>query len=152
MNVYFEGYLISDDKNLLQVDRVHELLLTTYWAQTRPKETVVKSIENSFCFGIYDKDNVQVGFARCVTDFTTMFYLADVVVDEAHRGKGLGKALIKNLTEHEHFATITGLLNTRDAHGLYEQYGFERDNGESTMRRRRKVETPETQETPTSTA
>ena len=135
MKTEHNGFVISDEKNMIQIDRVFEMLRKTYWAQNRARETMEKTIENSFCFGIY-KEGRQVGFARCVTDYCTVYYLADVVVDEEHRGQGLGKALVKFLTEHEVFAPLGGLLNTRDAHGLYEQFGFERD-AESAMRRRR---------------
>jgi len=94
---------------------------------------VASSVENSFCFGIY-KDNVLIGFARCVTDFSTLYYLADVVIDDRYRGKGLGKALTKFITEHEIFAPLLGILETKDAHGLYEKYGFETSKGFATRK------------------
>jgi GNAT superfamily N-acetyltransferase len=122
------NYLISDDKNLIQSDKVFEMLSKTYFAKERTKDIVQKSIDNSLCFGIYI-DNMQVGFARCITDFSTTYYLCDVVVDEKHRGQGLGKALTKYITEHEALATAMGVLGTEDAHGLYEKYGFMRDQG-----------------------
>ena len=122
------GYLLSDDKSLIQLDRVCEMLSTTYWAKDRPKDTIAKSIEHSLCFGVY-QNGVQVGFARCITDYATMYYLCDVVIDEAHRGQGLGKALVKFITEHERLAGAMGVLGTRDAHGLYEQVGFICDDG-----------------------
>jgi len=128
MNLDDEKYLISDDKNLIQTDRVYDLLSKTYWAEKRSKETILKSIENSVCFGIY-KDNIQIGFARCITDFAVIYYLADVVIDDKYRGQGLGKALIKYITEHEKFSSLVGILETRDAHGLYEQFGFQTSKG-----------------------
>ena len=126
MDVIVNDYLISDNKDLLQIDRVHSLLKSTYWADNREKETTRKSIDNSLCFGIY-KDNIQVGFARCVTDYATTYFLCDVVIDNEHRGLGLGKALIKLITEHNDLKSLSGNLKTKDAHGLYEQYGFSRD-------------------------
>ena len=123
-----EDFLISDDKSLIQTDRVCELLNKTYWAQTRSRETIVLSIENSFCFGVY-KENVLIGFARCITDFAVMYYLADVVIDDDYRGQGLGKVLLKFITEHEKFSSLLGVLETRDAHGLYEQFGFQTSKG-----------------------
>jgi len=122
------GYVLSDDKSLLQFDRICELLSTTYWAKSRPKDIIAKSIEHSLCFGVY-LDGVQVGFARCITDYATTYYLCDVVIDEAHRGLGLGKALVKHITEHESLTGAMGVLGTRDAHGLYEKYGFICDDG-----------------------
>ena len=123
-----EGYFISDDKSLLQLDRVCGMLSTTYWAKDRPKADIEKSIEHALCFGVY-QNGVQVGFARCITDYATTYYLCDVVIDEAHRGQGLGKALVKYITEHECLAGAMGILGTRDAHGLYEKYGFICDDG-----------------------
>jgi len=129
MNTIIGDYQLSDDKNIIQIERVCEMLSKTYFAKDRTKEIIQKSIENtSICLGIYI-NSVQVGFARCITDFATTYYLLDVVVDEKHRGKGLGKALTKFITEHEALATSMGVLGTEDAHGLYEQFGFKRDNG-----------------------
>ena len=136
MQTYFGEYLISDDKALVQIDRVCELLSDTYWAHSRTKETTQTVIDNSFCFGVY-KDGVQVAFARCITDYGAIYYLADVVVDKDYRGKGLGKALIRFITEHELFATKYGVLDTRDAHGLYERFGFVRTEPGRYMVRRR---------------
>ena len=127
-------YTFSDNKDLLQIDRIHSLLKSTYWANNRELKTIKKSINNSLCFGIY-KDNIQVGFARCVTDFATVYWLCDVVIDNDHRGLGLGKALIKFITEHDELKSLLGILGTKDAHGLYEQYGFGRDK-EAFMRKR----------------
>ena len=124
----YDNYLISDDKNLIQCDRVFEMLSNTYFAKTRTKDIIQKSIDNSMCFGIY-RDNMQVGFARCITDYATTYYLCDVVVDEEHRGQGLGKALTKFITEHESLATAMGVLGTEDAQGLYEKFGFMSDRG-----------------------
>ena len=121
-------YLISDNKTLIQETRVFEMLTQTYFAKTRTKETIRKSIENSMCFGVYC-NNIQIGFARCITDYATTYYLCDVVIDEAHRGQGLGKALTKYITEHESLTPIMGVLGTEDAHGLYEKYGFKHDKG-----------------------
>ena len=129
MNTSFGDYQLSDDKSIIQIERVYEMLSKTHFAKDRSKEIIRKSIENtSICLGIY-MNNVQVGFARCITDFATTYYLLDVVVDEEHRGKGLGKALTKFITEHEALWTSMGVLGTEDAHGLYEQFGFIRDNG-----------------------
>lgn len=124
---------LSDDKKLIQIDRVHTLLKSTYWANNRTIEKLQKSIENSLCFGIY-KDGIQIGFARCVTDFATVYWLCDVVIDNEYRGKSLGKALMKSIIEHDDLKSIMGILGTKDAHGLYEQYGFNRDK-DAFMRR-----------------
>jgi len=123
MERYLKEYLLSDDKNKIQLDRVCQMLNATYWAKDRSREIIAKAIENSICFGIY-LDEKQVGFARCVTDYATFYWLADVVVDDEHRGKGLGKMLVDIAVKHELLQGCFGILGTKDAHGLYEQYGF----------------------------
>lgn len=119
----FGEYTISDDKEKIQLDRVCALLGDTYWASGRPKERIAKSIGSSLCFGVY-LDGRQVGFARCVTDYATMYWLADVIIDSSHRNRGLGKALVESAVNHERLQGCVGILGTRDAHTLYEKYGF----------------------------
>jgi GNAT superfamily N-acetyltransferase len=116
--------LISDDKNLLQIDRICAMLKTSYWAGERSRETIERSIEHSLCFGVY-QNGEQVGFARCVTDYATMFWLADVILDERMRGQGLGKALVDTILGHELLQGLVGTLATRDAQGLYQRFGYE---------------------------
>ena len=123
MELQIKEYLLSDEKDKIQLDRVCQMLNATYWAQDRSRETIAKAIENSICFGIY-LDEKQVGFARCVTDYATFYWLADVVVDDEHRGQGLGKMLVDAAVKHELLQGCFGILGTKDAHGLYEQYGF----------------------------
>ncbi|MCL2002862.1 MAG: GNAT family N-acetyltransferase [Oscillospiraceae bacterium] len=123
MELRYNDFLISDDKSLIQIDRVYELLKTTYWAKNRSKEIVDKTIENSLCFGVY-KDDVLIGFARVITDYAAVYWLGDVVVDERYRGQEIGKALIDFITKHKQLESLLGLLGTKDASGLYEQFGF----------------------------
>jgi GNAT superfamily N-acetyltransferase len=123
MEVKFKDFVISDDKNKLQVDTVCKLLNNAYWAENRSRDIIEKSITNSICFGIYE-NNKQVGFARCVTDYATVYWLADVIIDDNYRKIGLGKALMESIISHEDLKGCFGILATRDAHGLYEKYGF----------------------------
>ena len=120
-----EEYLISTDFPSLNVDLIHSYLSKeSYWAQNIPREVVEKSISNSLCFGVYCKDN-QIGFARIVTDKATFAYLADVFIIEEHRGKGLSKWLIEIIQAHPELQGFRRwMLGTRDAHGLYEQFGW----------------------------
>ncbi|WP_136604913.1 GNAT family N-acetyltransferase [Paenibacillus dokdonensis] len=126
---------ISDRKELLQMDRIIAFLKGSYWAKNRPAELIRTSIDNSICFGVYDGD-VQIGFARVITDLVTMYYMCDVIIDETYRGRGLGKQLVEAVTNDERLRNLHGILVTADAHGLYEQYGFVRDP-DRTLRKKR---------------
>ena len=126
MEFSFGEYIISNNKSLLSIDRITELLHKSYWAEQRTVETIKRTIDNSFCYGVYCK-NLQVGFARVVSDLATMYWVCDVIVDEKHRGKGLGKELVKGIVESVEYQGLRGILVTKDAHGLYQQYGFQKD-------------------------
>ena len=118
-------YLISTDQSRLDVPFIHKFLSTeTYWAGGRRIEVVQKSIDNSLCFGIYTKDQ-QVGFARVVTDYATFAWIADVFLVPMHRGRGLAKWLMEVILAHDNLQGFRRwVLATKDAHGLYEQFGF----------------------------
>lgn len=122
-----ESYLISTDKTKLDIDTIyHYLMQESYWAQGIPKAVVEKSITNSLCFGLYEESK-QIGFARLVTDKATFAYLADVFVLPDHRGKGLSKWLMQTIHAHPELQTLRRwMLGTRDAHSLYEQFGWTR--------------------------
>ncbi len=122
-----DGFIVSTDPSLLQIDFIHGALGRTYWASQRTREVVEESIRNSTCFGLYEsKSQRQVGFARIVTDRATFSWIADVVVDEAYRKRGLGEWLFSCVAAHPHARDWLALLGTRDAHGLYEKFGFVR--------------------------
>jgi GNAT superfamily N-acetyltransferase len=118
-------YEISTDTTRLDVDRIRALLGGSYWAADRTREVIERSIANSLCFGVYRKaDGLLVAFARVVTDYATFSWLTDVIVDADYRGAGLGKALIEAIVNTPEIRDIRMTLATRDAHGLYAQYGF----------------------------
>lgn len=119
-----EGYTISTDKKLLDIEVIHGFLSQSYWAQGIPMDIVRRSIEHSMCFGVYFQGK-QIGFARVVTDHATFGYLADVFILPEHRGKGLSKSLMKEIFDHPQLQGLRRFcLGTRDAHKLYEQFGF----------------------------
>ena len=120
-----DEFCISDDPTRLELDFIVESLQSTYWAGGRPRETIEQSIRNSLCFGLYEHDR-QVGFARVVTDACTISWICDVIIASAYRGRGLGTWLVQCVTEHPVVKSTTQLLGTRDAHGLYEKFGFVR--------------------------
>ena len=115
---------ISTDPVRIDVDVVYGFLSTSYWAETRPREVVERSIANSIPFGAYTAGR-QVAFARVVTDRAVFAYLADVFVVPEFRGQGISKALMRAILSHPDLASVTMMfLRTRDAHGLYAQFGF----------------------------
>ncbi|WP_273447696.1 GNAT family N-acetyltransferase [Neolewinella agarilytica] len=118
-------YRVSTEKQLLDVEMIHDFLSTkAYWSLKIPKETVVKAIEHSLCFGVYEGSE-QLGFARVITDFSTIAYLGDVFILEAHRGKGLSKLLMEAIMNHDELQGLRRwILLTGDAHGLYKKYGW----------------------------
>jgi len=134
MDINFGEYRFSDNKSLVSTDKVCELLGKSYWANNRTRKKTVKSIENSICIGIYLKEEM-VGFARIVTDYATMYWLCDVIIDENHRKNGLGKKLIEVITNMKELDGIFGILATRDAQKLYEKYGFKKVDAEKYLRK-----------------
>lgn len=118
-------YLISTDRSRLNIELIHDFLSnTTYWAIGRQRVVVERSIENSLPFGIY-KGNDQVGFARVVTDYATFAWIADVFVLSEHRSQGLSKWLMEVILTHPELQGFRRwVLATKDAHGLYERFGF----------------------------
>ncbi len=128
-----DEYEISTDPSRIDVDLVHDFLAQSYWAQGRTLELVKKSIEHSLCFGVY-QDSQQVAFARVTTDRAVFAYLADVFVVPSHRGLGIFKLLMRTILGHADVKDIKMfLLGTRDAHELYDQFGFVRYQSERTM-------------------
>lgn len=120
-----EGFRISSKIAEMDLAVIHGFLSNSDWARGIPLETLRRALENSLCFGVFASDGSQVGFARVVTDSATFAYLADVFVIEACRGAGLSKWLMQTIVEHPQLANLRRfVLATRDAHGLYEQFGF----------------------------
>lgn len=120
-----DEYTISTDRSLLDVDLIHDFISNqSYWGTGRTREVVQRSIDNSLAFGVYHDDR-QVGFARIVTDYATFAWVADVFVVLEHRGRGLSKWLMEVIIGHPQLQGFRRwVLATKDAHGLYEQFGF----------------------------
>lgn len=116
---------ITTDKSRLDFDLVHRWLSEeSYWAKGIPREVVQRAVDNALCFVVLD-DGKQVGFARVVSDFAVFAYIGDVFVLPSHRGRGLSKQLMQAIREHPSLQKLRRWhLLTRDAHGLYEQFGF----------------------------
>lgn len=121
-----ENFMVSTDKSKLDLSVIHAFLTKSYWATNIPFEIVKKSIENSLCFGVYDNGK-QIGFARVISDYATFAYLADVFVLPENRGNGLSKFLMQTIKTHPELQNLRRwMLATKDAHKLYEKFGFTR--------------------------
>ncbi len=123
------SYYVKQTKDF-KLPEVKALLAQAYWANTRTDETIQKSMDNSLCYGAFLQDsNKLIGFARIITDFATTYYLCDVIVDEAYRGIGAGRALMELISSDESFHGMRGMLLTETAASLYEKFGFQRIDG-----------------------
>jgi GNAT superfamily N-acetyltransferase len=133
-----DGFELDDDSGRIDVDSVYEFLANhAYWAKGRPRETVERLIrEAARVVGLYH-DGRQVGFSRTVSDGASVTYLADVYVLPEYRGRGLGVELVRETVETGPFKDTRWLLHTRDAHALYEKFGF-RKPGERLLERDRR--------------
>ncbi|WP_380784925.1 GNAT family N-acetyltransferase [Sphingomonas sp. R86521] len=115
---------LSDDKALLQVDRVHGWLAGSYWSPGISRDLIERAIAGSHCLGAY-RDGVQVGYARTITDHATFAWIADVFIDESCRGEGLGRRMVQWFLDLPSFNGMRRVaLGTLDAHGVYEALGF----------------------------
>ncbi|WP_423999732.1 GNAT family N-acetyltransferase [Maribacter sp. IgM3_T14_3] len=120
-----QNYFISKDKSLLKVEKIQQFIANSYWGNGRTLDEVKLTIENSYCFGIYTPENEQIGFARIVTDYIYFGYFMDVIVLDKFQGQGYGKILIHAIFEDITIKKLKTLaLKTKDAHHLYERYGF----------------------------
>ena len=125
MELNRDGFVISTDRSRLDLEAIQDFLAQdSYWARERTPEQTKTAIENSICFGVYD-GSCQVGFARVVSDCATFAYLGDVYIIHKYRGRGLSKWLMETVVSHPDLQGLRRwVLATRDAHSLYEKFGF----------------------------
>jgi GNAT superfamily N-acetyltransferase len=117
-------FTLSTDRSRLDLDVIHGFLSGCYWSQGIPRRVVERAVAGSLCFGIYEGGR-QVAFCRVITDGATFAYLADVFVLPEYRGRGLSKWMMQCVREHPDLQGLRRfLLGTKDAHGLYRQFGF----------------------------
>ena len=117
--------VLDDDKARLDAALIHGWLASSYWSPGIARDVVERAIAGSHTLGVYTADGAQIGFARAITDHATFAWIADVWVDEAVRGQGLGRRMVAWFLDHPEFAGIRRFgLVTGDAHGVYEKLGF----------------------------
>ncbi|MFA7228603.1 MAG: GNAT family N-acetyltransferase [Melioribacteraceae bacterium] len=116
--------IISTDRRKLQTGKIHKFLTEAYWSKGISAGRVKKAIAGSICFGVYLKKK-QIGFARVISDKTSLAYIADLFIIEEYRGRGLSKLLVKSILNHHELSEVKAwMLATKDAHGLYAKFGF----------------------------
>lgn len=125
-----QSFEINTDPAQLQIAKIHRFLSQeAYWSLDIPFQTVEKAIKGSRCFGVFDRSNgslEQIGFARVISDGATFAWLCDVYIEQQCRGLGLSKWLMESLMSHPALIGLRRVcLATKDAHKLYEKYGFE---------------------------
>jgi N-acetylglutamate synthase-like GNAT family acetyltransferase len=124
MTIAKNHFTITTEKEKFDVEFIHSFLTRSYWAEGISKEVIKRSIEGALCFGLFENDK-QIGFARMITDKATFAYLADVFIIEEYRGRGLSKWLMEVIMSHPSLQGLRRMmLATKDAHGLYEKFGF----------------------------
>ena len=116
---------ISTDKEILDIELIHDFISNSYWGKGRTKEQTVKGINNSMNFGVY-VHNKQIGYARVVTDYTFFAYLFDVFLVKSERGKGYATKLMDNIFKNTALKDVRNWkLSTFDAHSFYRKKGFD---------------------------
>ena len=131
-------FRIINDPDKIKSEEVLRLLKMTYWANNRTMEQIEESMASSFCYGLFLAEEERlVGFARVISDLATTYYLCDVIIDPEYQHQGLGKAFVSHIISLPQYRKLRGILLTKDAHGLYEKFGFE------TVKDRAMVKVPE---------
>ncbi len=120
-------FTLTDDPPANSLEATYQLLSHTYWAQNRPLEKVAGMVANSLCLYLLNGTQQQIGFARVISDYATTGWITDVVVADAYRGQGLGGWMITCLMAHPKVRGNQFILQTKDAHRFYQQFGFEQN-------------------------
>ena len=119
-----QGVVITTDQNRIDVDIVIQYLTQeAYWSKGRSPQAIRKSMQHSLCFGVLHEQKT-IGFARVLTDYATVYYLCDLFLLPQYQKRGIGPMLIQKIVDHPQLKDLYALLLTRDAHGLYERFGF----------------------------
>ena len=116
---------VCTDRSKLDIDFIYSYLSTSYWASERTREQVIKSIDHSLCFGLY-LDDIQIGFARVLTDQVVFSYIMDVFIGDQYQSDGYGKVFLDQIYKHSYLVNVgSHYLLTKDAQSFYHKLGFE---------------------------
>ncbi|AGY77377.1 GNAT family N-acetyltransferase [Clostridium autoethanogenum] len=127
MEIIEGEYIFTDDATRIKLGEVCSLLRQSHWAKNRPAEIIAKTIETSLCFAIYHND-IQIGFARVISDYAVYSLILDVIIDEKYRGNGLGKKLIEFINNYPSIKDTSKVLWTKYAERLYLKCGFKEED------------------------
>lgn len=125
LEIKFDDFMITTDRFKMDIIAIHDFLSKhSDWSKNIPFEKVKESIENSLNFGLFHS-NKQIGFARIISDFSTIAYLGDIYILDNYRGQGLSKNLMDAVLKHPNLQGLRRwILLTSTADWLYEKYGF----------------------------
>ncbi|HPQ22079.1 MAG TPA: GNAT family N-acetyltransferase [Saprospiraceae bacterium] len=125
IEITFDDFTITTDKSKMDIVAIHDFLSKySGWSDNIPFERVKTSVDNSLNFGLFHNDK-QIGFARVISDISTIAYLGDIYVLDTYRGQGLSKKLMDAVIEHPNLQGLRRwILLTSTADWLYEKYGF----------------------------
>lgn len=130
-----EEFYVSSDKELLDQEFIIREIQASYWGGDQSKATILKAIDHSICFGLYRRKegkelrDVQVGFARIITDYATVAWLCDVLIMNCYQKMGLGRMLVQTVLKHPEVQPRNVMLFTATAQRFYEKLGFKRFEG-----------------------
>lgn len=119
-----DDFHITTDFKKIDIDAVCSLLAQSYWANSRKRDIIIKSLENSICFSLFHKE-IQIGLIRVITDYATFAYLCDVIIAEEYRHRGLGVWFLECVFKYPDLQNLRRwCLATKDAHEFYKKFGF----------------------------
>lgn len=127
MELIEDEYIFTDNSKGIKLNEVYNLLRQSHWAKNQPPEITAIAIETSLCFAIYH-NNIQIGFARVLSDYSVFSLILDIIIDEQYRGRGLGRKLLELINNHPSIKDTTKVLWTKDTQKLYLKCGFKEED------------------------
>jgi ribosomal protein S18 acetylase RimI-like enzyme len=118
-----DEFTLTDDPDRIDFAELCSMLWGTYWAETRGREVIERSVRRSLSFVLL-RGGRMAGFARVITDTATVGYLCDFVIAEDFRGQGIGQWMLQRILDHPDLAGCRIDLFTRDAQEFYKGFGF----------------------------